>query len=237
MLGAGGKIIIGHLIPAVSGLQNGQRLHNAYLHTGAECSARGRCRRLGMGTEITAGFFTPTFSDVSDTQCKGQNEKWLIYPCRRGGPKMGNSYINPAFSGGPKHSTRGTKSKVATSPMPFWGGGGQSGQWLHNPCLLVCPRAHSWAQMGNPPPRSGEKNPMFRRNVPASRFFSKRGSRCPGSQSQGANTPSFWLFGSWSNVETQSIPQFAKKNFHLSVSIWFVVSSLSEPATGPVDMQ
>ena len=88
-----------------------------------------------------------------------------------------------------------------------------------------------------PPPRSGEKNPMFRRNVPASRFFSKRGSRCPGSQSQGANTPSFWLFGSWSNVETQSIPQFAKKNFHLSVSIWFLVSSLSEPATGPVDMQ
>ena len=59
-----------------------------------------------------------------------------------------------------------------------------------------------------PPSRSGEKNPMFRRNVPASRFFSKRGSRCPGSQSQGANTPSFWLFGSWSNVETQSIPQF-----------------------------
>ena len=54
---------------------------------------------------------------------------------------------------------------------------------------------------------------MFRRNVPASRFCSKRGSRCPGSQSQGANTPSFWLFGSWSNVETQSIPQFAKKNF------------------------
>ena len=89
----------------------------------------------------------------------------------------------------------------------------------------------------NPPPRSGEKNPMFRRNVPASRFFSKRGSRCPGSQSQGANTPSFWLFGSWSNVETQSIPQFAKKNFHLSVSIWFLVSILSEPATGPVDMQ
>ena len=88
-----------------------------------------------------------------------------------------------------------------------------------------------------PPPRSGEKNPMFRRNVPASRFFSKRGSRCPGSQSQGANTPSFWLFGSWSNVETQSIPQFAKKNFHLSVSIWFLVSSLSEIATGPVDMQ
>ena len=87
-----------------------------------------------------------------------------------------------------------------------------------------------------PPPRSGEKNPMFRRNVPASRFFSKRGSRCPGSQSQGANTPSFWLFGSWSNVETQSIPQFAKKNFHLSVSIWFLVGSMSEPATGPVDM-
>ena len=77
---------------------------------------------------------------------------------------------------------------------------------------------------------------MFRRNVPASRFFSKRGSRCPGSQSQGANTPSFWLFGSWSNVETQSIPQFAKKNFHLSVSIWFLVSSMSELATGPVDM-
>ena len=72
-----------------------------------------------------------------------------------------------------------------------------------------------------PPPRSGEKTPMFRRNVPASRFFSKRGSRCPGSQSQGANTPSFWLFGSWSNVETQSIPQFAKKNFPLSVCIWF----------------
>ena len=64
-----------------------------------------------------------------------------------------------------------------------------------------------------PPPRSGEQNPMFWRNVPASRFFSKRGSRCPGSQSQGANTPSFWLFGSWSNVETQSIPQFAKKQF------------------------
>ena len=44
-----------------------------------------------------------------------------------------------------------------------------------------------------PPPRSGEKNPTFRRNVPASRFFSKRGSRCPGSQSQGANTPTFLL--------------------------------------------
>ena len=77
---------------------------------------------------------------------------------------------------------------------------------------------------------------MFRRNVPASRFFSKRGSRCPGSQSHSANTPSFWLFGSWSNVETQSISQFAKKNFHLSVCIWFLVSSMSEPATGPVDM-
>ena len=85
-----------------------------------------------------------------------------------------------------------------------------------------------------PPPRSGEKNPTFRRNVPASRFFSKRGSRCPGSQSQGANTPSFWLFCSWSNVETQSIPQFAKKKFHLSVSTWFLISSMSESATGLV---
>ena len=75
---------------------------------------------------------------------------------------------------------------------------------------------------------------MFRRNVPASRFFSKRGSRGPGSQSQGANTPSFWLFCSWSNVETQSIPQIVKKIFHLLVTTWFLVNSMSGPATGPV---
>ena len=85
-----------------------------------------------------------------------------------------------------------------------------------------------------PPPRSGEKNPTFRRNVPASRFFSKTGSQCPGSQSQGPNTPPFWLFCSWSYVETQSFPQFAKKNFHLSVCTWFLISDMSESATGPV---
>ena len=107
---------------------------------------------------------------------------------------------------------------------------------LHEYTYSDCHQMITRQQPKQPLSRSGEKNPTFRRNVPASRFFSKRGSRCPGSQSQGANTPSFWLFGSWSNVETQSIPQFAKKNFHLSVCIWFLVSRMSEPATGPVDM-
>ena len=39
-----------------------------------------------------------------------------------------------------------------------------------------------WLVAIEPLSRSGEKNPTFRRNVPASRFFSKRGSRCPGSR-------------------------------------------------------
>ena len=99
------------------------------------------------------------------------------------------------------------------------------------PKLPHTPRAHT---LDATPPRSGEKKPMFRRNVPVSRFFSKRGSRGRGSQSQGANTPSFWLFCSWSNVETQSIAQIVKKNSHLFVTTWFLVSSMSEPATGPV---
>ena len=71
------------------------------------------------------------------------------------------------------------------------------------PALLARWSCQTQARLPTPP-RSGEKNPTFRCNIPASRFFSKRGSRCPGSQSQGANTPSFWLFCSWSNVETQS---------------------------------
>ena len=95
-------------------------------------------------------------------------------------------------------------------------------------------KAHFCLLEATPPPRSGEKNPTFWRNVPASRFFSKRGSQCPGSQSQGPNTPSFWFFCSWSNVETQSSPHFAKIFFHLWVCTWFLITCTSESATGPV---
>ena len=50
--------------------------------------------------------------------------------------------------------------------------------------------------------------------------FGKTGSQCPGSQSQGPNTPSFSLLSGWSHVETQNISQFSKKNFSsLSLSM------------------
>ena len=124
---------------------------------------------------------------------------------------------------------------------------------------------------------------MFRRNVPASRFFSKRGSRCPGSHPSICKKKfsSLGPFGSWSaGCQNRPLVQWIctglqickrrfnplyratefflhflslgsathrsflhflslnlqKKIFHLLVCIWFLVSRMSELATGPVDM-
>ena len=60
---------------------------------------------------------------------------------------------------------------------------------------------------------------------PPHRFFGKVGSQCPGSQSQGPNTPSFWLLSSWSQPKISV--DFREKNSHPSVSIWLQPDGMS----------
>ena len=78
--------------------------------------------------------------------------------------------------------------------------------------------------LATPPPKIGKQISTNRRNKSADRFFSKTGSRCPGSQSQAPNTPSFWLLCSWSHVESQNMYQLSKK-IHPQVFTWSLSSS------------
>ena len=51
-----------------------------------------------------------------------QNQKWLHHPCHLGVHQRGlKCYITPVFSGGGGGAWEGTKSEVATSPLPSRG--------------------------------------------------------------------------------------------------------------------
>ena len=64
-----------------------------------------------------------------------------------------------------------------------------------------------------------KKSQQIGGNKSADPFFSKTPSQGLGSRFQTRNTPAFWLLCSYSNVATQHISRFSKKN-HLSVCIW-----------------
>ena len=71
----------------------------------------------------------PTFSGIPNAKRAEQNKKWLPHPCLLGGPKKGGNATSPLHSRGSptrragskmrtRPQQRGTKSKVATSPLP-----------------------------------------------------------------------------------------------------------------------
>ena len=84
--------------------------------------------------------------------------------------------------------------------------------------------------MATPPPPVPARKPQ-RSGEP---FFQQKRLAVPRISVQGPNTLSFWLMCSWSNVQTQSIPQFAKKNFIFRSVHGFFISDMSEFATRPV---
>ena len=98
-------------------------------------------------TSGQGGYITPAALRIPTASKRGAKSevahkwaRWLHHPCRLGDPhrfKAGGKirssgqgrYINPAASGIPSASERGTKSEVAHS----WG------RWLHHPCRLGDP--------------------------------------------------------------------------------------------------
>ena len=82
-------------------------------------------------------------------------------------------------------------------------------------------------------PPNRRRNPNKSANKSADRFFAKTGSQSPGSQSQGPNTPSFWLLRCWSHVVTQIMSQF-KKKIRLSVYTWSLSNSVAVRGGGLV---
>ena len=74
-------------------------------------------------------YATAAFSGIPNAKRAEQNKKWLPHPCLLGGPKPGGNATSPLHSRGSptprarskmrtRPQQRGTKSKVATSPLP-----------------------------------------------------------------------------------------------------------------------
>ena len=87
---------------------------------------------LKQGDKIRSGCLNPAFlgahkwAEVLCNRCilggrqtRGQNQKWLPHPCLLGGPKEGQSAMQPVHSRGSPNM--GTKSEVAASALPSWG--------------------------------------------------------------------------------------------------------------------
>ena len=108
-----------------------------------------------------------------------QNQKWLPHPCLLGGPKEGGNATPPVHSLGDPQD-RGTKSEVATAPLPSQGPkrgrkcyatpafsgipniGEGNQKWLPHPCLLMGPKEGGNAtsplhSRGSPTPSAGSK--------------------------------------------------------------------------------
>ena len=88
------------------------------------------------GNEITRGYLTPAFSRAkkrvellcnpcilrgSQRQARGQNQKWLPQPGLLGGPKEGGIAMHSVLYRGSPAQRGGTKSGLATSPLPSRG--------------------------------------------------------------------------------------------------------------------
>ena len=138
-------------------------------------------------------YVTPTFSVVLNAKRKEQNQKWLSHHWLLRGPKEGGNATSSLHSpGSPTPSAgsiirsgpqqRGTKSEVATSPLPSRGPKGgrkcyvipafsgvpdakrkeQNQKWLPHPCLLGGPKEGANAtppmhSRGSPTPSAGNK--------------------------------------------------------------------------------
>ena len=64
-------------------------------------------------------YVTPAFSGVPSAKRGDQNQKWPPHPCLLGRPKEGGGAMSPPHSrGSPTRQARGSKSEVATSPLP-----------------------------------------------------------------------------------------------------------------------
>ena len=89
-------------------------LCNPYLLMAPFKKTQSQVATSSLPSRITNGrncYVTPAFSRVHKK--REQNQKWLHHPCRLGGPQRGR---NPYVLEGPQK--KGTKSKVATSPLP-----------------------------------------------------------------------------------------------------------------------
>ena len=131
---------------------------------------RGRRRRpLGVawpkdlldGKEVPRIQPPPPPRDVLERGVGGWGGVWLRHPPFLGPPRV------PAEGGPKKFKLKSSlrqrhRSKILAVSLKHWKG--RRGQYIPAPSPATPP----------PPPRSSEKNPTFRRNVPASRFFSKR---------------------------------------------------------------
>ena len=98
-------------------------------------------------------------------------------------------------------------------------------------CHSLPPPAEHLRCQPPPPPPNRRRNPNKSANKSADRFFSKKGSQCPGSQSQAPNTPSLWLLSNWSHVEAQNISQFSE-NFFSSLGLHS--NTMAVHGNGPV---
>ena len=152
-------------------------------------------------------FITPAFSGIPNIG--EQNLKWLPHPCLLGGPKEGGNVTSPLHSrGSPTPSARskirsgpqqrGTKSEVATSPLPSRGPkrgrkcfitpafsgipniGEHNLKWLPYPCLL-----------GGPKEGGNVTSPLHSRSspMPSARSKIRSGPQQRGTKSEVATSP------------------------------------------------
>ena len=116
------------------------------------------------GDNITSGCFAPPFSGahkraellpyiLEGAQQRGQNQKWLPYPCLARGPQKGtiamqrlhsrgsptrgykirSGYLTPVFSGAHKRAEVPCNPFILKGPQQR----GQNQKWLPHPCLIV----------------------------------------------------------------------------------------------------
>ena len=84
-----------------------------------------------------------------------QNWKCLPHPCLLGCPKEGGMLRHPCILGDPQH--KGTKLKVATSPLPSQGPK-RGRKMLHHTCILGDPQRQAREAKLAVVPNKGEQN-------------------------------------------------------------------------------
>ena len=111
-----------------------------------------------QGDKIKSGCLTTFFSGahkwtevkryariLGGPQTRGQNLKWLPHPCLLGGLQVGRSATQPMHCRGSPN--KGTKSKVAASPLPSWGP--TSGRkWYVTPAFSGVPKQADKIKIG-----------------------------------------------------------------------------------------
>ena len=119
----GNKIKSGYLTTAFSGApKRAVLLRNHCILGGPQRQARGTKSEVPASPLPSRGptngrkcYITLAFSGVPNT--KG-GEKWFSHPCLLRGPQMGGNATSPLHSWGHPTASTGTKSEVATSPLP-----------------------------------------------------------------------------------------------------------------------